>query len=97
MIMALSINPTDILAVTYGLGQQASATITLSGAGSLGDVLRQVRAETKGCSGLMKIVVRNRTQGWAQRHTIVFKSEPSTAPAVSRRPSWGETPSLFDN
>lgn len=95
--MALSINPTDILAVTYGRGSESPATITLSGAGSLGDVLRHVRAEAKGCSGLIKIMVRNRTQGWAQQHTILFKAGPAKLPAVSRRNVWGETPSLFDN
>ncbi|MDE6418452.1 MAG: hypothetical protein K2K49_04510 [Duncaniella sp.] len=95
--MALSINPTDILAVTFGRGSEAPATLTLSGAGTLGDVFRHVRAEAKGPSGILKITVRNRTQGWAQQHTILFRAPGSAAPAPRRSGAWGEIPSLFEN
>ena len=77
-----SIHPTDQLLVTASRGARTFVTFSLQGATSLGDVFRRVKDGDPGISGggVVSLQLRNRTQGWTSRHTIVMPRKP-TVPA----------------
>lgn len=86
-----TIHPTDILLITTRSRGSQNA-MTVSGISSLTDLFRHVRSSlATDSSALVTLQIRNRTQGWAQQHTIRLKS---SAPS-SRKPSPAPYPSLF--
>lgn len=90
--MAASIHPTDILSVAFQDGGRSLVNLTMSGMASMGDVFRRVRSENYDAAGVVRVIVRNRTRGWAQQHTLVFKPAlPVAAPSAP----FVEYPSLF--
>ena len=88
-----AINRTDLIQVTGRRGGSTVLTLTISGASSIGDVFRQVRSSAPAGKGIIALSLRNRTQGWTQQHTLVFKDSPKQAV----RPARQEWPSLFDD
>lgn len=96
--MTASIHPTDILTIALLCDGRTQANLTMSGMNGMGDVFKRVRSEVSGCGGVIKVIVRNRTRGWAQQHTIVIKPSlkvtPSMRPVAERR-AFIDFPSLF--
>ncbi|GEM_PF-1206081 len=92
-----SIHPTDILTIAVQGGSGSPVNITMSGMSALGDVFKRVRTETPACGGVMRVVVRNRTQGWAQQHTLVIKpaAVPAARPAAAKSRPFIDYPTLF--
>lgn len=89
-----AINRTDLIQVTGRRGKSTVLTMTISGADSIDDVFRQVRSSTPEGKGIIALSLRNRTQGWVQQHTLVFRESRKVASQQTVLPEW---PSLFDN
>lgn len=73
--LTATIHPTDLLNVTFQRGRDIS-TISMSGLSAMGDVMKRLRNEAQGIAGVVRVIVRNRTQGWAQQHTLAFRNSP---------------------
>ncbi len=87
-----TIHPTDLLSVTLQCGRNIS-TISMSGLSAMGDVMKRLRSEAQGIAGVVRVIVRNRTQGWAQQHTLAFRNAPCrSSSSVRPRPDF---PALF--
>ncbi len=90
-----AINRTDLIQVTGRRGKSTVLTMTISGASSIDDVFRRVRCSTPDAKGIIALSLRNRTQGWTQQHTLVFRNaRKDNAGATKARTEW---PSLFDD
>lgn len=88
-----SIHPTDLL--TVAVQGATTQTITMSGMDSLTSVWRHVRSASEGRTGVVKVVIRNHTRGWAQQHTLVFKSQAEPSKGVSKGGFHASYPTLF--
>lgn len=97
--MTASIHPTDILTIALLCDGRTQANLTMSGMNGMGDVFKRVRSEVDGCGGVIKVIVRNRTRGWAQQHTLVIKSAPKKPDlqpsAATKSHSFIDYPTLF--
>lgn len=82
-----SIRPTDVIAVTLQNGI-VMTTLTLSGLSALGEVMKEVRTQASEVAGVVKVVIRNRTQGWAQQHTIISRAPGSLSGVRTERRLW---------
>lgn len=92
--MTASIHPTDILTIALLCDGRTQANLTMSGMNGMGDVFKRVRSEVSGCGGVIKVIVRNRTRGWAQQHTLVIKPDLQPSAATKSR-SFVDYPTLF--
>ena len=66
--------PSDVIFATIRQRGTVLATLKLSGISSLTDVIRRIPAAVAGLMGLTIIELRNGTQGWKQRHTIMLSA-----------------------
>ena len=93
--MTASLHPTDVLQITIQQCGRTIDTLTLSGITTLGDVFRHIRSVASALSGLVTVILRNRTQGWITHHNIVT-SHPVNSHNKSIRTADSRTmPSLF--
>ena len=68
-----SICPSDILYVSAAADGFATFNMTLKGATDLTDIMKCVRSNVETDSPkVVRIQLRNSTQGWTTRHTIVL-------------------------
>lgn len=96
--MTASIHPTDILTIALLCDGRTQANLTMSGMNGMGDVFKRVRSEVSGYGGVIKVIVRNRTRGWAQQHTLVIKptsKRPDIQPSSSKSRAFINYPTLF--
>lgn len=66
--------PTDVIFATIRQRGTVLANLRLSGISSLADVIRQLPSAVAGLMGLTVIELRNGTQGWQQRHTLMLST-----------------------
>ena len=67
-----TISCTDIIYATVRRGGMTIASLCLSGINSLQELLSRVRTAL-GCSGgLVTLLLRNGSQGWTDRRSLVF-------------------------
>lgn len=97
--MITAINYTDILYVTAICGGMTLISTTMSGISSLGDVFRHLRSQAVAAKGVITLQIRNGTQGWSQRHTVVFKPAAMSLQvgSESQRRDNFSYPSLFSS
>jgi len=67
-----AIKYTDQLFITAISGGATIMTSCVSGMTSIGEVYKHVKATTMKAKGVVKLYLRNGTQGWTQQHTLVF-------------------------
>lgn len=73
-----AISPSDTLLVSITGADGSTILLTLDGARGMGDVMRKVRSSmAPDSTGAARISLRNRTQGWTTRHTVVLTSAPA--------------------
>lgn len=68
--MTTSILPSDIICATLRQRGVEVASLQISGVNSLAEILRRIPAALR---GLTTIDLRNRSQGWQQRRTVMLR------------------------
>ena len=75
-----TINYTDIIFATVKQQGNTILSMQFSGITSMAQIIRQLRDKLSGKMGLIKLHIRNCTQGWAQEQAIYFQKQ--TKPTV---------------
>ena len=88
----ISIHRTDLLQVTAQSCGIVLLSLTMSGASTHTDVIRQVKESAPCDAGIVTVRLRNRTQGWTQQHNLVLRR---SRPATPSSRNTDEYPSLF--
>lgn len=71
-----TIQPSDTLWARASMcGSTVASLAAASGLGSWGDLVSQLSAQRPGLTGLVTVEVRNASQGWAARRTILFRPQ----------------------
>ncbi|MCM1517796.1 MAG: hypothetical protein NC117_04065 [Pseudoflavonifractor sp.] len=68
-----TINRSDVIFATLMQQGRQVVSIQISGITSIAEVMRKIYGQVKDCIGLATLMLRNGTQGWARRQTIVLK------------------------
>lgn len=68
-----TISSSDVIFATLMQHGRQVVNIQVSGITSIAELVRRVYANVRGCIGMATLTLRNCTQGWARRHTIVMK------------------------
>ena len=69
------VNTTDIIFATVKQQGNTILSMQFSGITSMTQIIRQLREKLSGKIGLIKLHIRNRTQGWAQEQSIYFQKQ----------------------
>jgi hypothetical protein len=72
-----TINNTDIIFATVQQQGNTILSMQLSGITSISQIIKQLREKLSDKMGLIKLHIRNRTQGWAQEQALYFQ-KPAT-------------------
>jgi len=74
-----TILPSDTLFATIRQQGNTVANIKLNGITSMADIVRHIKNSLANLAGLTVIDLRNSSQGWHKRHTIILTTQHDAA------------------
>lgn len=82
-----TISPSDTLSISAIRNGMLCLSFTLDGCSSMTDVMRELRHAAGNLTGLITLKLRNITQGWSDRRSLMLRPLPGSATGY---------PSLFE-
>lgn len=74
------INASDIIYATVCQHGRQVASIRISGLTTTQQVMAMARSAASGCLGLVRLTLRNGTQGWSRTLSMMLRDRTETAP-----------------
>lgn len=72
-----TINRSDIIFATLTQRGATLATIRIEGMSSKADIIRHLRSMVRNCLGIVTLNLRNSTQGWQHRQSLLWQPRPT--------------------
>lgn len=72
--MNAQLHTTDTIYATVRSGHETLVKLTLSGFGSIAEVMKSICARLTGVAGLVTVELRNSTLGWLERRAVRLRA-----------------------